>query len=137
MFAVVEQKQHPLVLEAVDQAGQRILGADPEAEHGGNGARHQTRVAERRQIDEPDAVFVAGITRSAMASATVVLPMPPGPTIVTMRWRDSRATSVATTSSRPISRVTASGRLLAPADAAGGSNGAGDGASRLTGATKL
>src|SRR6185369_5378127 len=60
MFAVVEQKQHPLVLEAVDQAGQRIFGADAEAEYGGNGARPQARIVERRQIDEPDAVFVAG-----------------------------------------------------------------------------
>ena len=31
-----------------------------EAEHGRNRARHQARVAERRQIDQPDAVFVAG-----------------------------------------------------------------------------
>ena len=41
----------------------------------------------------------------------MVLPMPPGPTIVTRRWRDSRETSVATASSRPIIRVTANGRL--------------------------
>src|SRR5258707_1051623 len=37
--------------------------------------------------------------------------MPPGPTIVTRRWRDSRETSAATAVSRPIIRVTASGRL--------------------------
>ena len=41
----------------------------------------------------------------------MVLPMPPGPTIVTRRSRDNRETSVATASSRPIIRVTANGRL--------------------------
>src|SRR5258705_13374044 len=42
--------------------------------------------------------------RSATASATVVLPTPPGPTIVVSRWRGSREASAATVSSRPIIR---------------------------------
>ena len=47
----------------------------------------------------------------------MVLPIPPAPTIVTRRWRESRATSAATASSRPIMRVTANGRLCGAADA--------------------
>ena len=60
--------------------------------------------------------------RSATARATVVLPMPPGPTIVTRRSRESRVTSAATASSRPIMRVTANGRLCG---VAGGTVGGG------------
>ena len=47
----------------------------------------------------------------------MVLPMPPGPTTVTRRWRESRETSAATASSRPIMRVTANGRLCVVAGA--------------------
>ena len=118
MLAIVEQQQHPAVSKGSDQAGKRIFGADFQAEHGRNRARHQARVAERRQIDQPDAVLD---NRRSCArrrrGATVVLPMPPGPTIVTRRWRESRETSAATTSSRPIIRVAANGRLCSAVDA--------------------
>ena len=60
VLAIVEQQEHPVVSEGGDQAGKRIFGADFQAEHGRNRARHQARVAERRQIDQPDAVFIAG-----------------------------------------------------------------------------
>jgi hypothetical protein len=59
VLAIVEQQQHPLVPEAGDQTGKRILGADFQAEDRCNRARHQARVAERRQIDQPHAVFIA------------------------------------------------------------------------------
>src|ERR1700722_6452770 len=50
--------------------------------------------------------------------------MPPGPTIVTRRSRDSRETSAGTASSRPIIRVAASGRLCEAIGATiGGSRG--------------
>ena len=58
MLAIVEQQQHPLVSKASDQAGKRILGAHFQAEHGRSRARHQAGVAERRQVDQPDAVFI-------------------------------------------------------------------------------
>jgi len=41
-------------------ARQRIFGSDLQAEHGGDRARHETRVTERCQIDQPDAMLVAG-----------------------------------------------------------------------------
>src|ERR1700730_10296836 len=55
--------------------------------------------------------------RSATARASVVLPIPPGPRIVTKRCRESREMSAVTVSSRPVIRVTASGRLCAAMDA--------------------
>ena len=60
VLAIVEQQQHPLVPEAATRPGKRIFGADFQAEHGRNRARHQARVAERCQIDQPDAVLIAG-----------------------------------------------------------------------------
>ena len=60
MLAIVEQQQHSLVSKTSDQPGKRILGADFQAEHRRNRARHQARVAERRQIGQPHAVFVIG-----------------------------------------------------------------------------
>src|SRR5580704_14607924 len=66
--------------------------------------------------------------RSATARATVVLPIPPAPTTVTMRWRESRVTSAATASSRPIMRVTAKGKLCCVVEGTGGAEGAAQGA---------
>jgi hypothetical protein len=63
VLAVVEHQQHPLVLQTGDQAGQRIFGADFETEHGSQRARHKARVAERRQIDQPDAMLTGGDQR--------------------------------------------------------------------------
>ena len=60
MLAVVEQQQHPIVSKGSDKGGKRIFGADFQTEHGRNRARHQAGVAERCQVDQPDAVFVAG-----------------------------------------------------------------------------
>ncbi len=60
MLAIVEQQQHSPVPKGGDQAGKRIFGVDFQTEHGGNGPRHQARVARRRQIDQPDAVFIIG-----------------------------------------------------------------------------
>ena len=60
MLAIVEQQKHPLVSKAGDQAGKRILSTHFQAEHGRDRARHQARVAERREIDQPDAVLVTG-----------------------------------------------------------------------------
>jgi hypothetical protein len=45
MLAIAEQQQHPLVSEGSDQAGKRVFGANSKAEHGGDRARHQARVA--------------------------------------------------------------------------------------------
>jgi hypothetical protein len=60
MLTVVEQKQHTAVSKGSDETGKRILGAHFQAEHSGNRARYQASVAERRQIDQPDAMFVFG-----------------------------------------------------------------------------
>ena len=60
VHAIVEQQQHPIVSEGSDQGGKRIFGAHFQTEHGRNRARHQAGVAERCQVDQPDAVFVVG-----------------------------------------------------------------------------
>ena len=41
----------------------QMLGADFETEHGSQRARHKARVAERRQIDQPDAMLTGGDQR--------------------------------------------------------------------------
>jgi len=45
MLAIVEQQQHSPVPKGGDQAGKRIVGADFQTKNGGNGARHQARIA--------------------------------------------------------------------------------------------
>jgi hypothetical protein len=60
MLAIVEQQQHPLVCKTGYQAGERIVDANCHTQHTRYRAQHQARVAERRQIDEPDAVFITG-----------------------------------------------------------------------------
>jgi len=110
MFAIVEQQTSVrLFLRPSTRPGQ----ADPRLPMPRARARWQPRLGtnprgppRRRQIDHPGRR--ARNWRSCARRrqrATVVLPTPPGPTIVIRRWRDSRATSAATTSSRPISRV--------------------------------
>ena len=59
-------------------------------------------------------------TRScATATATVVLPMPPGPTMVTKRAPITRVDSATTSSSRPTIRARRPGRLACGKSAAG------------------
>ncbi len=58
MLASVEQQQQPLIPETCDQGGKRILSVDFQPEYACNCARHQAEVAEPRQINEPDAVFI-------------------------------------------------------------------------------
>ncbi len=60
MLAIVEQQQHAVVSKGSDKGGKRIFSADFQTEHGRNRAWHQAGVAERCQVDQPDAVFVAG-----------------------------------------------------------------------------
>ena len=57
VLAVIEHKQHLLALQCRDRAVDRVAGADLQAEPGGECARHQTRVEQRRQIDEAGAVL--------------------------------------------------------------------------------
>src|SRR5260221_94650 len=52
----------------------------------------------------------SSINSWAMETATVVLPMPPGPTMLTKRWVISWADSARTVSSRPTIRVNRAGR---------------------------
>src|SRR5262249_33784818 len=74
-------------------------------------------------------------TALATATATVVLPIPPGPTIVRNRHRASCAANPTMTSWRPTIRVRSAGRLPS-AVAPFGAMVAGGGCSRVTGATK-
>ena len=60
VLTIVEQQEHPFVSKPSQQARKRIFGSDLQAEHGRDRARHETRVTERRQIGQPDAMLVAG-----------------------------------------------------------------------------
>jgi hypothetical protein len=74
---------------------------------------------------------------SAIATATVVLPMPPGPTIVNRRRLANCVPNSPTMPSRPTMRVSGVGRLLlAPALSGAVADGFRS-RSRVTGATKL
>jgi len=110
---------------------------DLKAERGPDRARHKVSISERCQIDQPDAMFVfgnhslgdgEGDRRFADTS--------PGPITVTRRCRDSREISVSTACSRPIIRVTASGKLCFAIESVAGCR-VSDGASMRIGATKL
>ena len=96
VLAVVEHQQHPLVLQEGDQAGERIFGADFEAEHGSQ--RSSARAEDRRAAPDRSA------TRRAHRPGSAPRPRrgrpwscrsPPGPTIVSKRWRGNRAASLA------------------------------------------
>ena len=58
VLAVVEHEQHLLVAQGGGQAGERIFGADFEPKHGSHRARHQPRVAKRREIDQPNPMLI-------------------------------------------------------------------------------
>src|SRR5262249_13951907 len=57
------------------------------------------------------------VSSLATASATVVFPIPPGPTIVISRYLPNCATKDLTTSVRPIIRTSEDGRLYATSSA--------------------
>ena len=95
VLAVVEHEQRgargePAAEDVLDRAALAL--AEPEGERDGD-ADH-ARVGDRDQVDEPDAVGVAGRRRrAATRSARRVLPTPPGPTAVTSRCSASAAAS--------------------------------------------
>jgi hypothetical protein len=60
VLAIVEDKQHPLVLNGGDQLEKRFLGAKPYSERGRHSAWHEVRITERRKIDQPNAVLIGG-----------------------------------------------------------------------------
>jgi len=74
---------------------------------------------------------------SPAAIATVVFPIPPGPTMVTRRCCEQRDTTVSMISSRPTTRVRRAGRLPLRVCRFGGGAGTSCSCSRVTGATKL
>jgi hypothetical protein len=59
VFAIVEHQQHPTVRQGGQQARKGIFGADLQAKHHGDRARYQPRIAQRREIDQPDAVLIS------------------------------------------------------------------------------
>ena len=62
MLAIVEHQHQPAIPERSDQARNRIIGVNVEAEHLRDGTGDQPRVGERRQIDKPDPMFM-GVDR--------------------------------------------------------------------------
>jgi hypothetical protein len=72
LLEVVEQNQHPSV---ADVLGKRAV--PPEGVRGG--AKNELRIAECRQGNPPDAVWIGVGGEPAACSAKRVLPVPPGP----------------------------------------------------------
>jgi hypothetical protein len=57
VLAVVQHQQEPPVPEGVDQRGdQRAVGLFADVERGGRRLRHESRLRERRELDEPDPI---------------------------------------------------------------------------------
>src|SRR5271169_6031430 len=54
-----EHQQQPAIPERTDQARNRIIGANLETEHLRYGTGDQPGLGERRQIDEPDPMFIS------------------------------------------------------------------------------
>jgi hypothetical protein len=99
--AIVEQQRHPLVPKASDQAGKGILSADFSTEHSCNRARRRRR-SPRAQIDQPDAVFATGDHALGDGEGDRSLTDPAGSDDRHQKRDESRETSAATESSRPI-----------------------------------
>ena len=137
MLAVVEEKEHSVVSDGSDQAVNRIFGGDLKAEHGRNRARHKARVTERCQVDQPDSMLVFCDHSLGDGEGGRRLADTSGPDdchqALARQPRDERLTA----SSRPIIRVTVSGRLCTAADGAVWGGRVRDGSSTRTGATKL
>ena len=60
MLAIVEQQEHPIVPKGGDQAGKQVSSMDFHAERSRYGTRHEVRICKRRQVDQPDAMFIIG-----------------------------------------------------------------------------
>ena len=64
MLAIVEQQQEPAIAQRADDGLHRQAArARRHGQHGGGRGDHHRRVGQRRQIDQPDAVGVAGAQR--------------------------------------------------------------------------
>ena len=124
--AIVEHEQHPIVPKRGDQGGQWIFGAD-----------FQAGVAERPQIDQPDAVLISADQLLGDREGDRGLANATRPDNRHQVLADSRATRAVTVSSRPILRVVANRRFCSAAGAIVGGGEARDGSSSRIGATKL
>ena len=83
VLATVEHQQHLPVAEMGEQAGHPVVRWNRQSEHRGKCARQQRGVADRRQVEKRYTIAIGQPRVSrATATATVVLPMPPGPTSV-------------------------------------------------------
>ena len=106
VLAVVEHDQHPAALRR---------GTRPEQQLDRTAVARRARPAGARSTNRtPCSQEPASCLATAIAS--VVLPMPPGPTTVTSRWFASCLRSVSRLSVRSIRRVIGAGRPDASAD---------------------
>ena len=88
------------------------LRSDGQAEHRCDARCYEARIAHHAQIDEENRAVEGGVQLvRAIATATVVLPTPPDPTIVTNRSALSRSDSFSRSSSRSIMAPSRPGRL--------------------------
>ena len=104
VLAVVDDDQHRLFLQRADHGvvQREIVRNVTQAKRTGHRARDQRRVADRGQVDEghPADQLHRDALRDRPATATRVLPIPPGPVIVT----SGAAASAATIASAPRGR---------------------------------
>jgi len=90
MLAIVEHQQHPLVAKARDQPGSVTSVRISRTQHGRQPRRHPC-AGRRSAPDRPDRRRVSQFRSSLGDGDTpVVLPIPPGPTIFTRRFREAR-----------------------------------------------
>src|SRR5271165_3559915 len=136
VFATVEHNQRMLVAEP---SGQSRYRSTPGSEIPNTVlmvlATRSESGTEASPTNQTPSSYDA-LTFSATATATVVLPIPPGPTTVRKRCRVSCDPSAVMTSSRPTMRVSGPGRLP-PTTALSDGAVAGCNRSRATDATKL
>jgi hypothetical protein len=85
MFGAVEDQQDGPAAQMADQSRNRVAGLNRQAERGDDGWCQQARIGDRAQLHKADGAKNSGSNVCATESATVVLPNPPGPTMVTNR----------------------------------------------------
>ena len=129
VLAVVEDEQQPPRSEGRRQGGRPERGLALHPDRLGDRPRDLVGRVRGGELGEDHVDLVRLVAseacvRRACASARVDLPAPPGPVIVTTRWRRSRAATSSRSRSRPISRLRAAGSTEADGSAAGATAGA-------------
>ena len=85
VLAIVQHDQQMPVAQDIDKTGQQIVVAGLEAQNSGEGMRHETGVRNRGKVHQPDTILEDRDRLLCDGERDRVFPIPPAPTIVTMR----------------------------------------------------